>query len=309
MARLILRHFLIAAAVLMLGTATAEARAGGGFSFGSRGGRTFTAPAPTPTAPRPAAPIQRSMTQPGQIAPPVAAPSAFGGFGRGLMMGLIGGGLIGLLSGGGMGSIFSLLLQIGLLFLVVRLVMGFFARRAALAGNAPGLARSGLGFMGARSGLGFMGAGPAAPVGGSGAYAQRAAPIAISPADYADFERLLAEIQTAFGREDLPALHRAATPEMASYFEEQLAGNAAKGVQDKVSGAKLLQGDLAEAWREGEADYATVAMRYSILDMMVERASGRVLSGDPAKPEEVTEVWTFRRPRAGGWQLSAVQQA
>jgi predicted lipid-binding transport protein (Tim44 family) len=43
--------------------------------------------------------------------------------------------------------------------------------------------------------------------------------------------------------------------------------------------------------------------------MMVERASGRIVSGDPAKPEMVTEVWTFRRPGGGAWQLSAIQQA
>jgi len=38
---------------------------------------------------------------------------------------------------------------------------------------------------------------------------------------------------------------------------------------------KLLQGDLAEAWREGSTDYATVAMKYALRDSMVERASGR----------------------------------
>jgi len=35
---------------------------------------------------------------------------------------------------------------------------------------------------------------------------------------------------------------------------------------------KLLRGDLAEAWREGNADYATVAMNFALKDSMVERA-------------------------------------
>ena len=69
-----------------------------------------------------------------------------------------------------------------------------------------------------------------------------------------------------------------------------------------------MQGDLAEAWREGGADYATVAMRFEIIDTMVERTTGRIVAGDPAKPELVTEVWTFRRPTGGAWQLSAIQQ-
>jgi predicted lipid-binding transport protein (Tim44 family) len=301
MTRLGLRHLLIAAtAVLMLGTATADARPGGGSSFGSRGGRTFSAPAPTPTAPRPAAPIQRSSTQQGSpSAPPLASPSPFGGFGRGLMMGLIGGGLIGLLSGSGIGSIFSLILQVGLIFLLVRLAMSFFARRAATAGGGPGYARSGLGLMGMGSG-GSSGASGPAP--------RADAPLPIVASDYADFERLLGEVQSAYGQEDRTALRRATTPEMASYFEEELAQNASEGVVNKVSGAKLLKGDLAEAWREAGADYATVAMRYSLLDMVVERASGHIVAGDPVKPDLVTEVWTFRRPRGGAWQLSAIQQ-
>ena len=61
-----------------------------------------------------------------------------------------------------------------------------------------------------------------------------------------------------------------ATAEMASYFGEELSANASKGVINRVADVKLLQGDLAEAWREGEAEYATVAMRYSLNDTTVE---------------------------------------
>jgi len=65
---------------------------------------------------------------------------------------------------------------------------------------------------------------------------------------------------------------------------------------------------LAEAWREGDAEYATVAMRYSLIDTYVDRASGRVTEGDPVHPIEVTELWTFRRSQGGAWMLSAIQQ-
>ena len=99
---------------------------------------------------------------------------------------------------------------------------------------------------------------------------------------------------------------------MLSYFAEELDTNAKKGVRNEVSQAKLLQGDLAEAWREADGEYATVAMRYSLIDATVEAASGRVVSGSTTTPEEVTEVWTFRRPGNGTarqWELSAIQQA
>jgi predicted lipid-binding transport protein (Tim44 family) len=68
-----------------------------------------------------------------------------------------------------------------------------------------------------------------------------------------------------------------------------------------------LQGDLAEAWREGDTDYASVAMRFSIIDRTLDRATGRVVAGSD-QPQEVVEVWTFLRPRGGTWMLSAIQQ-
>jgi predicted lipid-binding transport protein (Tim44 family) len=73
-----------------------------------------------------------------------------------------------------------------------------------------------------------------------------------------------------------------------------------------VTDVKLLQGDLAEAWREGDSEYATVAMRFALTDRMVERASGRTVEG--GTPSEVTELWTFMRARGGAWLLSAIQQ-
>ena len=126
------------------------------------------------------------------------------------------------------------------------------------------------------------------------------------------FEKLLGEIQMAYGREDTEELGAKTTPEMLSHFSQELHDNANQGLRNEVSGIKLLQGDLSEAWRENGSDYATVAMRYSIVDATVERATGNVVSGDPTRASEATELWTFRRDdraRADGWQLSAIQQA
>ena len=67
------------------------------------------------------------------------------------------------------------------------------------------------------------------------------------------------------------------------------------------------QAVIAEAWREGESEYATVAMRFSLVDKTIDRATGRLIEGSE-QPIEVTEVWTFVRPRGGTWELSAIQQ-
>ena len=42
--------------------------------------------------------------------------------------------------------------------------------------------------------------------------------IGVTPADFDTFERLLGEIQTAYGAEDLNRLRSRVTPEMLSYF-------------------------------------------------------------------------------------------
>ena len=55
-------------------------------------------------------------------------------------------------------------------------------------------------------------------------------------------------------------------------------------------------------------DYATVAMRFAMNDVTVDKATGRVISGDANSPIEATELWTFRRDRGAAWKLSAIQQ-
>jgi len=294
---------------LVIAISSADARIGGGSSSGSRGTRTFSAPPSTSTAPGTAQPFNRTMTQPGS--PGMAAPAATtGGFfnrpGMGMLGGLaagfLGAGLLGMLFGGGMfsglgglSSIIGLILQIGLIIIVVRLAMSWWQRRhtpatayAAGPATGPGVQPS------FRSGMGFgLGSG--------------SAPLEILPADYEAFERLLGEIQAAWSNEDVAKLHTLATPEMVSYFNKDLEENKGRNQINKVTGTKLLQGDLAEAWREGETDFASVAMRFQLVDQTLDRTTGRLVSGSD-QPTEVTEVWTFLRPRGGTWELSAIQQ-
>jgi predicted lipid-binding transport protein (Tim44 family) len=133
------------------------------------------------------------------------------------------------------------------------------------------------------------------------------APPQIQPADYEAFERLLVDMQKAFSDEDINKLRTIATPEMVTFFTEDMQQNRARNQVNKVSDTKLLQGDLAEAWREGDADYASVAMRFSMVDRYVDATSGRLVGGSE-QPVEATEVWTFVRERGGNWMLSAIQQ-
>jgi predicted lipid-binding transport protein (Tim44 family) len=298
----------------MLAMSAADARVGGGGSSGSRGGKTFSAPPSTSTAPNAAQPFNRTMTQPGSPGMAAGAANKGGFFNRpgmgmlgGLAAGFLGAGLLGMLFGGGMfgglgglSSIIGLILQIGLIIIVVKLAMNWWQRRNATAsayagpsGTGPTPAAGPLASFRSGSGFGL----------GSGS-----APLEIGPSDYEAFERLLGEIQAAWSNEDVNKLHTLATPEMVSYFTQDLQANTARGVVNKVSDVKLEQGDLAEAWREGDTDYASVAMRFGLVDKTIDRASGRVVEGSD-RPTEATEVWTFVRPRGTNWELSAIQQA
>jgi predicted lipid-binding transport protein (Tim44 family) len=310
--------------------AQADARPGGGGGAGSRGSRTYTAPPATQTAPTQARPIERSMTQP---APPSAAarpgaPQTGGFFNRpgllgGLAAGLLGAGLIGMLMGNGflgglagLASIVGFLLQIALLGGLAFLAYRWWQRRSqpqpAFAGGpsslnasngpepAQPIQRSPMSF----AGLGALGGGQSAPSAPAG---QPTDEIGITPADYDAFEKLLVDIEAAYSNEDLNALRNLLTPEMLSYFSEELADHQSRGVIASLTAVKLLQGDLAEAWREGDTEYASVAIRYEMVDQMLDRTTRQVVEGE-ARPIEITEIWTFRRSRGGKWVLSAIQQ-
>ena len=303
---------------LAVAVSEADARVGGGGSSGSRGSRTFSAPPSTTTAPGAAQPMNRTFTQPGSpgVGAPAAAGAAKGGFFNrpgmmggmlgGLAMGFLGAGLFGMLTGGGLfsglggiSSIIGLLLQIGLIIIVVRLAMSWWQRRHTPANayaTGPAPAAEGPGAQPSfRSGLSGFGLGANQPA------------LEIQPADYEAFERLLGEVQAAWSNEDVAKLHTLATPEMVSYFSKDLEENKARNDVNKVTDVKLLQGDPAEAWREGETDFASVAMRFSLVDKTTERTTGRLVSGSDT-PIEATEVWTFARRRGADWELSAIQQ-
>jgi predicted lipid-binding transport protein (Tim44 family) len=312
----------------LVSTDFADARRGG--SFGSRGSRTFQAPPPTRTAPAQTAPVERSMTPaPGarqqtgaQQAASPQRPGLFGGgLGGSLMRGILIGGLFGMLLGygfGGMAGALGFLMQLLVIGGLAWLAMAFFRSRQtpAMAGGAPapsggtGFGREPLARDAApapRKAGGFT----VPSIGGAAAPVENEPDIEYIRLDQADldtFQQRLSEVQEAFSREDHAALRRLTTPEMVSFFSEELADNARRGVVNEVSGVHLLQADVSEAWSEDGRDYATTALRYEAVDVLRDRATG-ALAGGSEKPTETVELWTFVRETGGDWKLSAIQEA
>jgi predicted lipid-binding transport protein (Tim44 family) len=295
----------LAMAFSMVAVDTAEARRGG--SFGSRGFNTQRVIPATPTSPKVTTPLERTMTNGTTtrntgVASTPARPSLFGGFGGALLGGLLFSGLFGMLFGygfGGFGGMLALLVQL----VVVGLIINWFFRRrqVATAGGAP------LNYQ--------MGSGPSAgssTTGGPRSSASRRAggrdQVGITDRDLSLFETRLGELQDAYSREDYAALRRITTPEVMSYLAEELGANASKGLRNEVYDVKLLEGDVAESWREGNRDYATVAMRYESRDITRNRATGEIVAGDD-RITPMTEIWTFVRDGNGQWLVSAIQEA
>ncbi|WP_419178186.1 Tim44 domain-containing protein [Ensifer adhaerens] len=313
----------------------AEARRSGG-GFGSRGTRTFSQPPVTRTAPTNAAPIDRSMTPrqdagpaatnpaAGQTRPnatqPNARPGFFSGFGGSLLGGLMVGGLIGMLMGGGFGGaagFLGLIVQMLLIGGLIMLAMRFFGRNRQQTAYAGPSERSSAQPNGMPSfKIPTIGGGQA---GGQANARPTAAPtpapvtdgpadeIGVQQADLEQFEKMLKDVQAAYAAEDYGTLRRLTTPEAMSYLAEELSDNATSGVKNDVRDVHLVQGDVAEAWSENGTDYATVAMRYESIDVMRDRTTGKVISGDPDKLTEAVELWTFVRKPGAEWQVSAIQ--
>jgi predicted lipid-binding transport protein (Tim44 family) len=311
--------FALLCASIVLSPALAEARAGAsarpggsmGFSSqGSRGSRTFE--------PDGGQTIQRSTTP--QTNPGAAANAGRPGLGfaqnHPFLTGLAGGFLgswigsllfphwgMGFGFGGMVGSLFTWLIIIGGIALLFRMF-----RRRGEPLTAPSF--GGMGYQG----LPNAGYGASSYGGGyGGGAAPRGATLAVNDTDYAAFEAILKAVQGAWSKGDLATLRHYTTPEMLSYFAEELAGNTSQGVENHVDDVELIKGDVGEAWDEGNLHYATADLRWRANDYTTRIDAkpgdpGYLVEGDPQRPSEARELWTFARSPGGHWLLSAIQQ-
>ena len=307
--RILLALFVCAS--MALAPALAEARAGsssggGSSSMGSRGVRTYE--------PNSAQPLSRSMTTPPPATatrPGLAGSPAYAGGGSffqrhpfltGLAGGFIGSWLFGHMGyaadgtsgGSGLGMVLQILIIGLLIYFAFRLFRNFRGRAlSGGGGSAP-----------------FW---PPRSAGAAAAPARRDRDINLSDADLNAFQQIHAAVQEAWSASDLGRLRRLMTPEMLSYFSEELTRNTSQGTQNIVANVELIKGDLSESWDEGDLQYATAYMRWRALDYVVRlgRSPGDpdyIVSGDPRTPTEAEEVWTFVRRPGGTWLLSAIQQ-
>ncbi len=272
--RILLAFFCCACLALM--PALADARAGSSYggrpsSFGSRGVRSWDYNG--------AQPLERSLapqtpSQPG-FGPRGRPQPGYGGsffqrhpFLTGFAGGLFGSWLFGhaARADGGAGS---------------RLILGSLLWLAIIGGLdlACGAAGSGPGPF-----PGWPGGGPGFMTRSAGAAAApagrlRGRDVNLADADLQAFQRLHAAIQEAWSAGDLARMGRLMTPEMLSYFSDELTRNTSRGLRNLVSNVQLVNGELTEAWEEGDLQYATAFLRWRAIDYTLR------LGGAPRRPQ------------------------
>ncbi len=303
----------------------ALAKAGGGQSLGSRGSHTYQ------QSPSSAQPVQRSATpqppvtpppgQPGPYQRPPApyqpAPAPVGHpFMTGLAGGLIGAGVahmlfgsggfgggfgMGMGGGGGSPGLLHFLLIGGLIYLAYRVIKSMMNR-----GTGAGMPMAPLGYTNNNdynNGASFAGP-PLQPA---------SQPLMLNEDDRSAFGQAFLAIQSAWSDRDFTRLQHLMTPEMISYFNEQLSANMSQGLINRVEQVQIQGIDLVEAWQEASLAYASVVIKWTAKDYMV-RADRHPGDADyDATPGSGLaaldqEQWTFVRAQGGHWLLSAIQQ-
>jgi predicted lipid-binding transport protein (Tim44 family) len=319
---------LLALVLVFLGAPNADARFGGGRSFGARGSRSVaprsggsgfgsygsSAPRAAP-APQPAAPMA-----------PMNPPSygGGGGFMRGMMGGIAGGFLGSMLfgrsgfggyGGGGGGGIglLEILLIGGILFFIFRMVMA----RAATGGPGPGLGyQQQNDYPNSYSNRPDLRVVPAqdAPASGEPAATEalRRSDPGFDPTRFKDSKvDEFFRIQAAWMQRDLSPVRALVSDEIWSQLESEVAGLKSAGRINHIENVAVRETELLEAWQESGREYVTMRFYANLLDYVTDEHTGAVVEGDKDKPVKFEEFWTYAR-QAGRpdspWQLTAIEQ-
>lgn len=312
----------IALAIVLTLLATefeAWARAGGGRSFGSRGGRSYSSPSrgysgpTTPTQPRPE-PQSPFAAQ---------APSSFGGGGfmRSLAGGLVGGFLGGMLFrslgfAGGMGGMGG---GFGLMDLVILggigLVIYWFVKQRSRPAPIEGPYQHQRSWSAEREPERYQGATSQATMVQDTDIDQGLAHIRqMDPGfETTRFKEtctdLFFRVQAAWGNRDLESIRALLTPEMYSQLSADVMRLKNERKINRLENIAVRSIEPTEAWQERGQDYVTVRFLANLLDYTVDEGTSQVVDGSRTDPVKFEEYWTVtRQVGSNPWLLTAINQ-
>ncbi|MGN7613088.1 Tim44 domain-containing protein [Magnetococcales bacterium HHB-1] len=283
-------------------------RFGGGSSFGSRASRSSTPARST-----------RAGTR---------TPTNKSSFGKGALMGGIGGlllgGMIGSMlfggdddGGGGFGFLEFVLLA-SLIYFGFRFFMNRRKRQYAQpVVDGAGIERS--------HHFDDLAKPRNAPMGGGGSFANpigtddleeglaaiRGADPSFDEGRFLDGARgAFEQIQAAWADWRIDHLRPLLTDEMWGMIQNEANRARQAGERNIIDQLHFQAIDISEAWQERGNDYITVRFEVSMIDTTL-NPQGQVIDGDPNRAVIVEEYWTFLRPSGSSnpaWFLTAIQQ-
>ncbi len=281
---------------------TADARIGGGRSFGSRGSRTYSSPS-TPSSPAyPSSPYyspQRSMGQP-----------YGGGMMRSFLGGLAGGLLGGMLfrslgfAGPGMGGGIGLF-DIILIGLVLYGIYWFISRKRSQPPTDTTYRESATDYTQSA----YAQPEPRYEIDRGIGYVRQMDPSFDVKAFQDLCMDLFFKIQGAWMNRDITGVKGLMTDELYRIITEDIDRLKAEKKINRLENIAVRSVDLTEVWQEEGKDFITVKFYANLLDYTTDEA-GQLLAGSKTDPVKFEEYWTVTRPVGpNAWQLSAITQA
>lgn len=321
MKRNVLRTFTLVAALMLMSftvlQATAEARAGGGRSMGSRG--SYSRQATPNYQSGPSAPRQQMAPAPMQR----QGGSFLSGMAGGIAGGLLGGmlfrslGMAGTGVGGGGIGLFEILLLAGIGYMIYR----FVKKKREM---APVMVRHDYQddrYRDQEAGGGYH------PQ--HGGYSQ---PQVVNAPSYESVENgishirqmdhsfderafkdqvmdIFFKVQGGWMNRDMAALSPLLSDEMRGIFQEDVNRLLRDKQVNRLENIAVRNVEITEAWQEAGQDYITTLIYANLLDYTTDDSTGAVVAGSKTEPVKFEEYWTFTRPVGNNpWRLSAISQ-
>lgn len=278
----------------------ADARAGGGRSYGSSGSRSSAAPSRSYSSPNTGAPGQPSSQPPVQ--------PGGGGFlrsmGGGILGGLLGGMLFSSLGFGGTGGFGGG--GIGLIEIILICGIGYWIytrmtnkrREASLAYQATLPSE---GYQVDRS----------YPVGtGSGPDQLRRMDPSLDESQFKETAMdIFFKVQGCWTNRDLSAGTGLLTDEMKRIFQQDIDQQIQDKKINRLENIAVRKVELVEAWQESGMDYVKALLSANLLDYTTDDTTGAVIAGSRTEPVKFEECWTYVRPiGSNSWKLTAISQ-
>ncbi|MBI2711692.1 MAG: Tim44 domain-containing protein [Bdellovibrio sp.] len=321
--------------LVLLGSSLAEARIGGGRSFGSRGSRGFSAPSYSrgSTYSRPAPSYGNSSSRPYTPPPPAtpsypnSRPSFLKSLGAGIAGGFLGsmlfrslgggslyantpGGTGGFGGGGGIGFL-EIILVAGIAFLLIR----YFTSKKQAPGNSswnnnePRGEDPNIGSSNAETGAEAL-MRQAKPYGYSAAQASGPVEVPSAQLDPESASDLFFKIQAAWGNRDLGPVSSILDDDAKNFLDQQITALKNNRRLNRLENIAVRNVDVVEEWKEFQKNYSTVRFVANVLDYTISEDTQQVIEGSKTAPVKFEEYWTFCKEDGGGnWKLSAIQQS